>query len=59
MFSHCHIVNYVMMLQVTKSQSCKVNKMICNILQVVMFLTTQLTKLNKEIKFKNECECVC
>jgi len=43
--------------QVTKSESYKVNKMICNVLQVVMFLTTQLTKLHIEIKFKNECVC--
>jgi len=41
--------------QVTKSESYNVNKMICILLQVLMFLTTQLTKLHTEIKFKNVC----
>jgi hypothetical protein len=58
LFSRCHIANHVMTPQVTKRESYNVNKMICNVLQMVMFLIAQLIKLHIEIKLKNECVCV-
>jgi hypothetical protein len=47
--------------QVTKGEFYEVNNIICHVLQGVMSLTTQLTKLQTEIriKFKNERVCVC